>query len=113
MLDVDLSDATVIFTNSLVFADSTTRQLVAKLERELKTGALVLSTGILHRYGISRLRPSRRKFPASPGAAGSKRSYLDELMGRDSEAGRVGSFFVDSSWGGSRIHVYEARGGSG
>lgn len=110
MLDVDLADATVIFTNSIVFADTTTRQLVAKLERELKEGALVLSTAILHRYGISRLRPSKRKFQPSPGA-GSKRSYLDELMGRDTETGMVGSFAVDSSWGGSRIYVYEIHGG--
>ena len=103
MFDVDLSEATIIFTNSIIFADETIRQLVAKLERECVPGAVILSSRMLQPFGLQRLTPSKRRFKSRPGE---QRSYLEELM-QSAYDNSVGSFSVESSWGDSWIHVYE------
>jgi hypothetical protein len=105
-LDVDLSSATVVFSNSIVFTDATALAMVSKIERECRPGTIVLSTKMLQRFagsaGHQRLTPCKEVFE------GTAQTYLDEVLQRPSQ-GSAGMFAADGSWGNTWIHVYRLR----
>jgi hypothetical protein len=100
-LDVDLSSATVIYANNLVWSDATVLAMVQKIEKECRPGTTVLSTKMLQRFAGSRpkrLAPSKEVFP------GTARTHLDELLQRPGSPGR---FWVEASYGNTWMHVFK------